>query len=99
MQENAVDVVKEEEPGRLVAPPDTLASTWITPEARLLSKGRGGRRGSPRTARCRSCHRDSVTVTYCPPGQRLDPRTVPFPRANTAWEDWIAVAAMSIMFT
>eukprot|EP00884_Botryococcus_braunii_P015866 jgi/Botrbrau1/2963/Bobra.0026s0031.1 len=96
--ESASDVVKQTEPSVLVAPPDTLASTWVTPDAKLLPRRESRRRGAPKTAKCKSCHRDSVTVTYCPPGERLDPATVPFPRKNTFWEEWIALLVMSALF-
>lgn len=101
MQELAAEVVymfvDNGDSTELVAPPDTLPATEIKPSAQLLPR-RVLRRRTPREARCFSAHRDSVTVTYCPLGERLDPDTVPFPRENAQWEDAVAVATMSAMF-
>jgi hypothetical protein len=88
----------DEKATELVAPPDTLAATEIQPSAKILPRRNLRPRNNAREAKCMSAHRDSVTVTYCPPGERLDPDTVPCPRENTPWEERVAVATMCSMF-
>jgi hypothetical protein len=93
-----LNIFVDEKAEELVAPPDTIAATEVIPGATILPRRVLRRRSIPREAKCMSAHRDSVTVTYCPPGQRLDPDTVPFPRENAPWEEAVAVATMSAMF-
>jgi hypothetical protein len=84
----------DQEP-ELVAPEDTLKADEIPEGALTLPQSPGEK---PQKCLAYTTHRDSATVVYCGQGQKLDPKTVPFPRANKWWEDFIAVSMMVSLF-
>lgn len=43
-------------------------------------------------------HKQSTGLAHYAPGQRLDSAAVPFPRANTALEEAVAIVTMLVVF-
>lgn len=83
---------KEEE---LKAPEDVLKAVRIPEGALTIPQSPGE---EPKECDSYTTHRDSATVTYVPPGTKLQADTVPFPRPNSWWEDGIAVSMMVGLF-